>query len=125
MEPPRDAGARAALRATLTELGRRPQVYVKLSEVLHPVGGQVHDDLDFYRSRLDEIYGIFGPDRVIYGSDWPNSDHSAPLPQELKVVREYIEGKGSAVAEEFFWRNSIAAYRWIKRAANQPAFSAS
>lgn len=121
MEPPHGAGARAALRATLTQLGRRPQVYVKLSEVLHPVGGQVHDDLDFYRSRLDEVYGIFGPDRVMYGSDWPNSDHSAPLSQELELVREYIEGKGTAVAEKYFWRNSVAAYRWIRRAVNQPA----
>jgi len=125
LEPPPDAAARTALRATLMELSSRPQVYVKLSEVLHPVGGQVHDDLDFYRPRLDEIYGIFGPDRIIYGSDWPNSDHSAPLSQELKVVREYIEGRGAAVAEKYFWRNSVAAYRWIKRAANQPGSNAS
>jgi predicted TIM-barrel fold metal-dependent hydrolase len=125
MEQPSDAEARAALRATLTEIGRRPQVYVKLSEVVYPVGGRLHVDLDFYRSRLDELYGIFGPDRVMYGSDWPNSDHFAPFSQELKVVREYMEGKGSLAAEKYFWRNSVAAYRWIKRAANQPASSAS
>src|SRR5947207_10843953 len=55
LEPPPDVAARAALRASLLELGKRPQVYVKVSEVLHPVGGHVHYDLDFYRSRLDEI----------------------------------------------------------------------
>ena len=124
LEPPRDASARTALQASLVELGKRPQVYVKISEVLHHVGGQVRRDLDFYRSRLDEIWDFFGPDRLLYGSDWPNSDHSAPLWQELRVVREYIDSKGAAVAEEFFWRNSIAAYRWIKRAASQPASSA-
>ena len=100
---------------------------IGLQALLHPVdsvGGHVHYDLDFYRSRLDEIWDIFGPDRLLYGSDWPNSDHSAPLWQELRVVREYIDSKGAAVAEEFFWRNSIAAYRWIKRAASQPASSA-
>ena len=124
LEPPRDVSARTALQASLVELGKRPQVYVKISEVLHHVGGQVRRDLDFYRSRLDEIWDIFGPDRLLYGSDWPNSDHSAPLWQELRVVREYIDSKGATVAEEFFWRNSIAAYRWIKRAASQPASSA-
>ena len=124
LEPPRDVSARTALQASLVELGKRPQVYVKISEALHHVGGQVRRDLDFYRSRLDEIWDIFGPDRLLYGSDWPNSDHSAPLWQELRVVREYIDSKGAAVAEEFFWRNSIAAYRWIKRAASQPASSA-
>ena len=124
LEPPRDASARTALQASLVELGKRPQVYVKISEALHHVGGQVRRDLDFYRSRLDEIWDIFGPDRLLYGSDWPNSDHSAPLWQELRVVREYIDSKGAAVAEEFFWRNSIAAYRWVKRAASQPTSSA-
>ena len=116
--------ARTALQASLLELGKRPQVYVKMPEVLHHLGGQVRHDLDFYRSRLDEIWDLFGPDRLLYGSDWPNSDHSAPLWQELRVVREYMESKGAVVSEKFFWRNSIAAYHWIKRAASQPASSA-
>jgi predicted TIM-barrel fold metal-dependent hydrolase len=125
LEPPPDKSARTALQASLLELGKRPQVYVKMSEVLHPVGGHVHYDLDFYRLRLDEIWDIFGPDRLMYGSDWPNSDHSAPLPQELKVVRDYIHLKGATATEKLFWKNSIAAYRWIKRAASQPVSSTS
>lgn len=125
LEPPRDMSARTALQANLRELGKRPQVYVKVSEVLHPVGSHVRYDLDSHRSRLDEIWDIFGPDRLIYGSDWPNSDHSATLPQELKVVRDYIHTKGATATEKLFWKNSIAAYRWIKRAANQPASNAS
>ena len=124
LEPPRDATARTALQASLLELAKRPQVYAKMSEVLHALGGHVRHDLDFYRSRLDEIWDFFGPDRLLYGSDWPNSDHSAPLWQELRVVREYMESKGAVVSEKFFWRNSIAAYHWIKRAASQPASSA-
>jgi L-fucono-1,5-lactonase len=123
LEPPREVSARTALQASLLELGKRPQVYVKISEVLHPVDGQVRHDLDFYRSRLDEIWDSFGPDRLLYGSDWPNSDHAAPLWQELKVVRDYVHNKSASVAEKFFWKNSIAAYRWVKRAANQPALS--
>jgi len=124
LEPPRDVSARTALQASLLELAKRPQVYAKMSEVLHALGGHVRHDLDFYRSRLDEIWDFFGPDRLLYGSDWPNSDHSAPLWQELRVVREYMESKGAVVSEKFFWRNSIAAYHWIKRAASQPASSA-
>jgi L-fuconolactonase len=121
LELPREPGARTALQACLQELGRRPQVYVKVSEVLHPIGSHLHYDPDFYRSRLDEIWGIFGADRLIYGSDWPNSDHSAPLRQELKVVSEYAYSKGTSLAEKFFWKNSIGAYRWVKRAASQPS----
>jgi predicted TIM-barrel fold metal-dependent hydrolase len=125
LELPPDRSARRALQASLLELGKRPQVYVKMSEVLHAVGGHVHYELDYYRSRLDEIWDIFGPDRLIYGSDWPNSDNSAPLRQEWKVVRDYIHAKGAAAAEKFYWKNSIAAYHWIKRAPSQPASSTS
>ena len=124
LEPPADLQARNALQGDLKELGKRPQVYVKISEVLRRVGGQVPGDLDFYRPRLDELYGIFGPDRVIYGSDWPNSDSWGPYPQVFNVVREYFTSKGRDVAEKYFWKNSVAVYRWIKRDPNQPQLSA-
>ncbi len=121
LEPPRETRARQALQATLRELGNRPRVYVKVSEVIHPIGGKTRYDLGFYRSGLDEIWDTFGPERVIYGSDWPNSDHSAPFQEELRVVREYMRGKDTGAAEKFFWKNSISAYRWVKRSADQPA----
>ena len=107
-------------RANLRELGRRPQVYVKISEVLRRVEGRVPEDLPFYRDRLDELFGIFGEDRVIYGSDWPNSDNWAPYSKVFSIVREYFALKSRAVQEKYFWKNSLAAYRWIKRAQNQP-----
>ena len=125
LEPPQDSSSRSALQANLQELGKRPQVYFKLSEVLHTVSGRVHPDLDFYRSRLDELWGMFGPDRIMYGSDWPNSDHSAPFRDELEIVRKYLAGKGTVAAEGVFWKSSVAAYRWVKRAANQPSLHTS
>ena len=120
LEPPIEPSARGAYQANLKELGKRPQIYVKVSEVLRRVDGRVPDDLNFYRARLDELWDIFGEDRLIYGSDWPNSDQWGPYPQVLNVVREYFTAKGPAAAEKYFWKNSIAAYRWIKREASQP-----
>jgi len=111
LTPPAEPGARRAYDANLRELGKRPQVYVKISEVLRRVDGRVPEDLKYYKPRLDELFGIFGEDRVIYGSDWPNSDTWGPYPLVLKIVREYFTAKGPAVAEKFFWKNSVAAYR--------------
>jgi len=119
LEPPTEPMARKQLQADLRELAARPQVYFKLSAVLRPVDGHVHLDLDFYRSRLDELWGMLGEDKVIYGSDWPNSDTKGSYQQGLNVIREYVTGKGAA-AEKFFWKNSIRAYQWVKRAPNQP-----
>jgi predicted TIM-barrel fold metal-dependent hydrolase len=120
LEPPTEPAARTAYQANLRELGKRPQVYVKISEVLRRVDGRVPEDLNFYRPRLDELWDIFGQERVIYGSDWPNSDLWGPYPKVLSVVREYFVSKGPSVAEKFFWRNSIAAYRWVRRDKSQP-----
>jgi L-fuconolactonase len=106
--------------ANLRELGKRPQVYVKVSGVLRRVAGRVPLDLDFYRDRLDAIWGIFGADRLIYGSDWPNSDQWGTYPQVFKIVREYFHAKGLAAAEKYFWKNSVTAYHWVKRDASQP-----
>ena len=32
-------------------------------------------------------------------------------------------GKGRAVAEKYFWKNSVAAYHWVKREPNQPSLA--
>lgn len=119
-DPPSEAPASRAYEANLRELGKRKQVYLKVSEVLRRVDGRVPSDVNFYRPRLDELWDIFGEDRLLYGSDWPNSDLWAPYPQVLKIVREYVSAKGPAAAEKIFWKNSIAAYRWVKREAAQP-----
>ena len=118
--PPADGAALAAYRANLLELAKRPQVYVKLSSVLRRVSGEVPQDLSFYRPRLDELYGIFGEDRVVYGSDWPNSDNWGPYGKVFELVRGYFQSKTRAQAEKYFWKNSAAAYRWVKRDAKQP-----
>ena len=57
----------------------------------------------------------FGEDRNPVGSDWPNSDGVAPLDQAAVQDREgilRIESRASS-RESHFWRNSIAAYKWI------------
>jgi L-fuconolactonase len=105
----------------LAELGKRPQVYVKVSEVLRRENGRVPENLDSYRQTLDKIWDVFGEDRLLYGSDWPNSDLWAPYEVELNVVRQYCRGKGRAAEEKYFWKNSVAAYRWVKREAGQPS----
>ena len=120
LDPPADATALKRYEADLRELAKRPQVYVKISEVLRRVNGRVPSDLNFYRPRLDQLFGIFGEDQVLFGSDWPNADNWAPYEIGLRLVREYFSAKGRAIAEKYFWKNSIAAYRWIRRDPKQP-----
>jgi hypothetical protein len=37
----------------------------------------------------------------------------------LAIVQRYVSTKGAAASEKFFWKNSVAAYHWQPRAADQ------
>ena len=111
----------AAYDMALREMGQRPQIFVKISQVIHAVNGRVSTDVEAYRSRIDTLVGTFGENRIIFGSDWPNSDEVTTLDKVVAVAGAYFSKQPRVVAEKYFWRNSVAAYKWIKRAPNQPA----
>jgi len=112
---------RAAYDAALQQLGARAQIYVKLSEIIHRVNGQVSTEVGAYRARLDMLIGVFGEDRILFGSDWPNSDGVAPIDEIFMVAKDYFMTKPRAMAEKYFWKNSVTAYKWIKRDPSQPS----
>ena len=96
----------------LREMAAFPQVYAKVSGVLRKVGDAVPTDLAAYKPGLDEVWNVFGPDRLIYASNWPVSNKLAPYGAVIAVVREYFATKGAEASEKYFWKNSLAAYRW-------------
>jgi predicted TIM-barrel fold metal-dependent hydrolase len=99
----------------IRELAKHPQVYCKVSGVLKTVGGSVPAALSDYRQALDQLWELFGPERVVYGSNWPKSDHMAPYATVFNLVMQYVEPKGTAAKEAFFWKNSKAFYKWTER----------
>lgn len=119
LRPPQAPAARRACDADLRLLGQRPQVFAKLSGIVQSVAGRVPLDLTFYRDRLDHIWEIIGPDRLLYGSDWPNSDQWAGYSDVFRLAHAFISAKGLANIEKFYWKNSLTAYSWVKRDASQ------
>jgi predicted TIM-barrel fold metal-dependent hydrolase len=117
---PEERAALDKYLASLRELASRPRVYTKLSEVIKRVDGKASTDPSLYRERLDLIWSIFGENRMMFGSDWPNSEHVGSINDVMSVARGYINSKGTAAAEKVYWRNSAAAYRWVKRDPSQP-----
>jgi L-fuconolactonase len=119
MEPaPTDTSAYAAV---LNEIKGRTNIFVKLSEILHRVNDNVALDLASHRERLDYLMSIFGEDRVLFGSDYPNSVGTATIEEVVTLVKQYFASKPRVVAEKYFWKNSLRCYKWVKRAANQPS----
>jgi len=115
-----EAEARAAAEANLRELAKRPSIYIKVSEVMRIVDGKAATDPAVYKPLLDHLFDTFGEDKLIFGSDWPNGIAVDNLPVIVQIVHDYFSAKGRAVAEKYFWRNSLAAYKWIQRDPGQP-----
>jgi L-fuconolactonase len=116
---PSEPEGRKEYLSLLRSLAQNPNIFVKLSEVLAARIDE-HGGPDFAKERLDGLWDIFGEDHVLYASDWPNSDHHATYEETFTVLRNYLSTKSHAAQEKFFWKNSVAAYRWRRRAADQP-----
>ncbi len=110
-------GQLPALRAALAEAAAQPNIFIKISEVVRRVGGTVVEDATFYRPALDALLDLFGPDRVLFASNWPVSNRVAPYGTVHRVVADYFATRDRGTAEKFFWRNSRVAYRWVPRGA--------
>jgi predicted TIM-barrel fold metal-dependent hydrolase len=138
----------AQYEAVLKEISQRKNIWAKLSEIEHPVRAPgsapprppaaadasapprppaappiIVRGLAAHRERLDMLMDCFGEDRVVFGSDWPNAVGVSEVPDTVALVREYFSGKSRQAAEKYFWRNSLAAYKWVKRAPDQPSAS--
>ena len=48
-----------------------------------------------------------------------NTAQWLPVPVGFKIVHDYFMAKGQAAAEKYFWRNSVKAYKWVKRTPSQ------
>jgi L-fuconolactonase len=133
---------RADFEAVMKEISPRKNIWAKLSEIVHPVragappprGANAADaasrtppvierGLAAHRERLDMLMRYMGEDRVVFGSDWPNAVGVSEVPDTVALVREYFSTKSREAAEKFFWKNSLAAYKWVKRAPDQPGLS--
>lgn len=105
------------MRSALAKLAQRQHVYAKISEIARRRDGAIVRDPAFYRPGLDVLLDLFGPDRIVYGSNWPVSDLVAPYADIHGIASAYFAEQPRQVAENYFWRNSLRAYSWQKRGA--------
>lgn len=106
-------------------MARHPNIFIKVSGLMERYTGRAPDEiaptrLSIYRYVLDELWNLFGEDRLFYGSNWPVSEHAGDyIAQGLRIVRPYFAGKGSAALDKYFWKNSKVVYKWERRLPSQ------
>jgi L-fuconolactonase len=99
-------------------LARRPEIYFKMSGLVEGTGrsdGTAPRDVEFYRPVMDAMREMFGPDRLIYASNWPVSEQFAPLATVQGIVGDYFRSHGGPSEEQVFSRTAKAAYKWVQR----------
>ena len=113
----------AAYEAVIKQMAARPNIFVKLTEVYHPRldNKQVVADYKRLHDRLEYLFGMFGEDRVMFGTDYPNSYGVATISEQVGLMKKFFSAKTRAQAEKYFWRNAARVYKYVKRSPNQPA----
>jgi L-fucono-1,5-lactonase len=102
-----------AYETVVKEMAARPNIFVKLTEVYHPrlSDGVIVKDYEALRARLDYLYGAFGEDRVLFGSDYPNSYGVATIAEEVGLMKRFFSAKSRESAEKYFWKNAMRIYK--------------
>ncbi len=114
--------------AVLKEMAARPNIFAKMSwsnavtlaDTDHTADGQWMAGK--YRDRLDLLIQTFGEDRAMFASNYPPviGPVLKTIPQVVALTRAYYANKPRAMAEKFFWKNSLLVYKWVRRASDQP-----
>ncbi|MBI2506028.1 MAG: amidohydrolase [Candidatus Latescibacteria bacterium] len=76
-------------RRLLMALARYPRVYVKISHTWS-LSGESYPWKDTH-GLVEEVYQSFGPQRIMWGTDWPMCLAKAPYTQPLSVVRDEMK----------------------------------
>lgn len=115
-KPPVAAGAPACeamanWRAALERLRPLPHVVCKLSGLVTEAGwrtGLQPADMACIDACLDVALEVFGPARLMFGSDWPVCTLAAPYGGVYGIVRRWAAARLSADEQRAFWGGTAA-----------------
>jgi L-fuconolactonase len=94
----------------MRELSRRPHVCCKLSGMVTEVG-RPHWSLADLRPYLDVVLEAFGPERVLFGSDWPVCLVACGYARWMEIVQELIAPLSPGERAAILGDNARRVYR--------------
>lgn len=97
-------------RRQIEALAKRPNTLCKISGIVAsaPKGAWSAEDL---APVIDHCLDAFGPDRVIFGSDWPVCTLTASLREWVSALREIVKSRPLADRKKLFAENARRYYR--------------
>lgn len=108
-KPPLRTGELSPWHEQLRELAAFPNVMCKLSGMVTEADHARWQPGDL-RPFLDGVFAAFGPERLMYGSDWPVCLLAADYDRQLAVVRDYVREHCRAAEPAIFGGNAAQFY---------------
>ena len=93
----------------MAEIAKNPNVSCKLSGLVTEGDWHNWSKKDFF-PYLDVAFKHFGPDRLLFGSDWPVCLVAANYTQVKTLIEDYVGAWGDEVREKVFGANAVAFY---------------
>jgi L-fuconolactonase len=97
-------------RTHIKELATLPNVCCKISGMVTEADWKNWKPADFV-PYLDVVFEAFGPDRVMFGSDWPVALLAGTYRCIFDLARDYVAPLGSQIEAKFFGDNAIKFYQ--------------
>jgi L-fuconolactonase len=108
-KPDIKTGTISTWREQIRELAEAPNLLCKVSGMVTEADHRAWKPDDF-RPYLDLIFETFGPDRLMFGSDWPVCLLAANYEQTFALVDEYTRSLPPAAREALFGGNAARFY---------------
>ncbi len=96
-------------RALMAPLAALPQVHCKLSGLVTEIGPQWR--IDTLRPYVDAVLELFGPQRVMWGSDWPVLNLAADYSRWAEATDALLQNRTAEQRDAVLGGNAIRFYR--------------
>ena len=93
----------------MTEIAKNQNVFCKLSGMVTEADWHNWSKKDFF-PYLDVAFEHFGPDRLLFGSDWPVCLVAADYTQVKTLIDDYLNPWGDEVRTKVFGENAVTFY---------------
>lgn len=108
-KPPIATGGMEPWASRIRELAARPNVFCKLSGMVTEAGP--HGNVAALRPYADVVLDAFGPDRVMFGSDWPVCLLAASYEEVVTTAEALTAGLSDTERSHVFGGTAERAYR--------------
>ena len=105
-------------RSDIKAMGEHQNIIMKVSGLVEGCDSTQTDPdtaLIQCRGALDHVYQMFGPDRLVFGTNWPVSQPKGEMSVVKDIVYNYFSPKGQEILAKVFAGNASKVYKYLRR----------